>query len=204
MRVPDLRQAAAGEGRLAGEALEEDAAERVDVARLSRFEALDQLGREVVRGAEDLTLAGEAGRVGGAREAEVGQGGGTVVVEEHVRGLHVAMEHAPVVQLVEPPAELRRELDRFVDLQAPPAQQLGKGSAVVVRHREIRHSLRVPELEDRHDVPRIDSARDPRLAGEAGEHDGVRGALGAEQLESNSRAVVARRAEHEARCARSE
>src|SRR5206468_10440128 len=32
VRVPDLRQAAAGEGRLAGEALEEDAAERVDVA----------------------------------------------------------------------------------------------------------------------------------------------------------------------------
>src|SRR5947208_8373533 len=45
---PDLRQAAAGKRRLAGQALEEDTTERVDVARLGRFEALDQLGREVV------------------------------------------------------------------------------------------------------------------------------------------------------------
>src|SRR3712207_9566095 len=60
----------------------------VDVA------ALDLLGRAVVDRAEELSRLREAAlRVGLAREAEVGEVR-AVVVEQDVRGLHVAVDEA--------------------------------------------------------------------------------------------------------------
>ena len=74
MREAELRVVAARERRRAGDALVEQAAERVDVARrASRRLALDQLRRQVVRGADELAVARELRRVGAAGEAEVGE-----------------------------------------------------------------------------------------------------------------------------------
>src|SRR5204862_450287 len=73
MGEPDLRRAAARERRRSGEALEEHAPERVDVALPRRLPALDQLWREVVRRAEELALGGQPRRVRAARQPEVRQ-----------------------------------------------------------------------------------------------------------------------------------
>ncbi len=114
VREGDLRRTAACERRLAHEALVEDAAERVEVALPRRLRAFDQLRGEVVRGAEDLALRGQAGGVSRAREAEVGERGRTLAVEQDVRGFDVAVEDVLAVQRVEPARELRGEFDQVV------------------------------------------------------------------------------------------
>jgi hypothetical protein len=138
MREPDLGDPAAGEGRLAGETLVEDAAERVDVARTRCLLPLDQLGREVVRSAEELALGGEPRRIRAARQAEVGQRGDAVAVEEHVRRLDVAVQHVTPVERVEPAPKLRRELDRLLGREwAERPQPERQRAAGVERHGEI-------------------------------------------------------------------
>src|SRR5205807_812342 len=112
---PDLCRPAAGERRLANDGLVQETAERVQDAWPCRFLPLDQLRSQVVRGAEQLAVAGQPGRVGGAREAEVRERRGSVSFEEHVRRLDVAMKDPVLVQGVETPAELRRQVDRIVE-----------------------------------------------------------------------------------------
>ena len=133
----DLGEAAVAEGRLSCEALVEDAAEGVNVALSRRLVALDQLWREVVRGAEDLAVGGEASRVRCAGEAEIGQRR-SPAVEEHVRRLHVAVEDSLDVERVEPLAELRRKVEHFIHRRAlERAQAHGERAPAVVRHDEV-------------------------------------------------------------------
>ena len=138
----DLGNPSSRERRFAREALVEDAAKRVDVALARRLLALDQLRGEVVRRAEQLSVGGEAGRVGAAREAEIGERGGALAVEEHVRRLHVAVQHAAGVQRVEAAAELSRELGGLFDAERPERlQPQCQRAARVERHREIGAAL---------------------------------------------------------------
>src|SRR5205823_2674515 len=98
-----------GKRRLTGDALVQQAAKGIDVARFGRFTAFDQLGCQVVRRADDLPLGGQPGRVDGTGETEVRQCGDARGVEEDVRRLHVAVNDLALMQLVEAAAELRRE-----------------------------------------------------------------------------------------------
>jgi hypothetical protein len=135
VREPDLGRAASRERRLSCEALVQHAAERVDVALPGRLPALDQLGREVVRRAEQLALGGEPRRVRPAREPEVGQSCGALAVEQHVRRLDVPVQHPARVKSIEPAAELRREIDGLLHRQRPEqAQPQRERAARVVRH----------------------------------------------------------------------
>ena len=137
MGEPDLRRAAARERRRSGEALEEHAPERVDVALPRRLPALDQLRREVVRRAEELALGGQPRRVRAARQPEVRQSRSSLAVEEHVRGLHVPVQDSALVKGIEPAPELRGEVDGLVDAERPEqAQPESERAAGVVRHRE--------------------------------------------------------------------
>ena len=79
-----------------GEALEEHAAERVDVDRRRDLAALDLLGRRVVDAADEhprLRLAAAAGELGDAevRQERAARGG---ILEEDVGRLDVAVHHA--------------------------------------------------------------------------------------------------------------
>ena len=68
-----------------------------------------------MRRPEQLAVGGQAGRVRAAREAEVRQRSGPLAVEQDVRGLDVAVQHALPVQRVEAAPELGGELDGVVD-----------------------------------------------------------------------------------------
>jgi len=129
MRERELGGAPAGEGRLAGDRLVQEAAERVDVARRSRLRSLDQLGSQVVQAAEDLAFVREPSRIRRPGEPEVGQCGDAVVGEQHVRRLDVPVENPRRVQRIEPAAELRREVGDLVDPErAAPAQPPARDS----------------------------------------------------------------------------
>ena len=142
VREPDLGYASPREGRLAGEALVEDAAEGIDVALPRRLLSFDQLRCEVVRRAEQLAVRGQARRVGAAREAEVGERCGALAVEQHVRRLDVAVQDAPDVERVEPAPELGRELGCLVDPERPQRlQPQGQRAARVERHRQVGPAL---------------------------------------------------------------
>jgi hypothetical protein len=138
VRVADLRSAAAGERRLADEAFVEDAAEGVDVALAARLAALDQLGRQVVRRPEQLAVGGQAGRVRAAGEAEVRQRRCALAVEQDVRRLDVAVQHALPVQGVKAAPELGGELNGVVEPErAYDAQPQGERATRVEGHREV-------------------------------------------------------------------
>ena len=142
VREPDLRRAAAGEGRLAGETLVQHAAERVDVAPPTRLPTLDQLRREVVRRPEQLTLGGQPRRVRAAREPEVGQSRSPLAVEEHVRRLDVPVQHPARVKSIQPAAELRGEVDGLIYTERPEqAQPQRERAARVVGHRQELDAL---------------------------------------------------------------
>ena len=119
----DLGRRAAGEGGLADEALVDDAAEGVDVAWRAELAAFDQLGREVVRRPENLAVRGQPGRLGAACKAEVREHSGARAVEQHVRGLHVAVQHSALVQRIEASSDLSREPGRGFRVEPSRAQE---------------------------------------------------------------------------------
>ena len=142
MREPDLRRASPRERRLAGEALVQHAAERVDVALARCVPPLDQLGGEVVRRPEQLAFGGEPCRVRPPCEPKVGQRRGALVVEEHVRRLDVPVQDPARVKRIQPAPELRREVDRLVHRERPEQTQPQRERAAgVVRHREELDAL---------------------------------------------------------------
>jgi uncharacterized protein (DUF924 family) len=138
VREADLRDAATRERRFAYDAFVEDTAERVDVALARRLLALDQLGREVVRGTEQLAVGGQARRVGAAREPEVREGRDALPIEKDIRRLHVPVQDSARVQRVEPARELGGELGSLIEPErAERAQPVRQRTAGVERHRQI-------------------------------------------------------------------
>ena len=113
-----------------------------------------------------LALARQLGRVGAAREAEVGERGGAVAVEQDVRRLHVAV-HDPAARAARrgPRPSWAARHGRLVERERPcAADARGERAARVERHR--RGS---PSPTSRSGTRCRDSiaAREPRLAGEA-------------------------------------
>ena len=107
---------------LAGQALVEDRPEREDVgARVHLVRApLDLLRREVVRRPEDQPGAREVGPGGGVlRQPEVDDPrAARPLLEDHVRGLEVAVEDAVLVRVLDPGEDPLQHLAR-----APPRQR---------------------------------------------------------------------------------
>ena len=109
---------------MAGQALEEHAAERVLVAATVGLGALDLLGRDVVDGADEGARRSELDRRGGVlRQSEVGE----VAVlgdarraslgDEDVPGLDVAVDEAAHVRGVERAADLRGDRQGALGLE---------------------------------------------------------------------------------------
>ena len=112
------------------------------------------------------------------------------------------MENPLVVERVEPLAELRCEIDRLVQAQAPGvAQALCQRAAGIEGQDQIRMAVGLTEVQDRDDVARLDPLGEPRLALEAGPRDRVVVDLGAQQLEHYVCAVRVAGAVDHAACA---
>ena len=106
MRVHLRQLGVARERDAAGERVEEERAERVDVGARVGLLAADLLGGGEVGRADEVAGAGEAGGARGGRvlrQAEVGQVGVllALVGDQHVRRLDVAVDEAAAVRGVE-------------------------------------------------------------------------------------------------------
>ena len=190
MRPQDAHALPVGERRLAEQALPHDAPEAVHVGRGGHVLAADLLGRHVVQRAERLARAGQQASLGVLRQAEVGDVDDALVVQQDVRGLHVAVDEVLRVEGVEPLAGLaahpdgERQVDRAVALD-----HLGERAATDEPLGQIGDALLLARVEDRHDVVVRDGLGDARLALEALAEDGVAGEVGLDELERHLLAV---------------
>ena len=178
------------ERRLAGQALEEHAAERVHVGATVDLTPLDQLGCDVLGGTEDMTGRGERGlprheladaevrKVGTLATAGVRRG------QEHVARLDVTMHETSRVGGVQRVSDLGEHGDRAVRSQGPFARNRPtKIGPVDVAHRDVQHPVRVAGVMDGNDARMLDRRRLPRLAQEPSPVLTVLRELGREQLE---------------------
>ena len=108
----------AGKRRLAGQQLVEHRAERVEVRAGVGGAAERLLGRQVGDRADEHPLDRSPRAAIGRGEAEVAEPGGSVVAEPDVGGLEVAVDDAARVRVLERPADVDRDRDRAVDLEA--------------------------------------------------------------------------------------
>ena len=173
----------APEWRLAGETLVEHAPERVAVrARVDGF-AADLLGRQVVeRPDEPAGVRGVSAEL--LRDPEVGQVRVVAVVEEHVRGLHVAVDERPPVRGVEGVGHLGQDAKR--SLRAQLALAVEDASEVVAldeAHRQVELPVVLAGLVDRDHVRMVERGGEAWLAQEAGTERLVLGQLRRDQLQ---------------------
>jgi hypothetical protein len=177
------------EGHGAGEQLERHAGEAVFVGPAIDVLALDLLGRHVGGCAHERAHARQAGF--GARllgQPEVGQVGMLALsrlVDEHVAGLHVAVDEASCVGGVEGPGDLGQDDHGLVRIERPIGQAAGEVDPVDIPHREEGRAFDLARLVERDDVGMVDGRRESRLALEAGPEVGVLGQLVGQQLEGH-------------------
>ena len=127
VQVRDLERRRRDEGPAAGEQLEQRDAEGVEVGGRRRFVAADLLRAHVGWGADGEAGAGQAGvGVERAEQPEVGQLGGAVGGEQHVRRLDVAVNDAGGVQVGEAGEQRSGDGDDVGDRQRAVAQAVGE------------------------------------------------------------------------------
>jgi len=157
------------ERRGAGERLERRAGERVLTGPAVHQATLDLLGGHVAGGAEESARAGEATkRPGGLAQPEVRQvdvvrpATARAGVQQHVRGLDVAVHEAAPVRGVQGGRHLRDDAGGAARAQRPlPARERVNVPAGHVAHRDEEDLVRLARLEDRDDVRVIHRGRSP-------------------------------------------
>ena len=148
-------------GRAPAEALEEDAAERVDVGAAVDVAALDLLGRDVVDGADEASVGRQAAgrrKVSGESEiADVGVLSGRGVGDEDVSRLHVPMDETQRVRGVESLRDLRHEIERAFGVEASLVpEDLAKVRPFDVGHGEEENAVLLARVEDWDDVGMVE------------------------------------------------
>jgi len=157
-RLADVRQGGGdhrlpGEGAAPREELVSHDRQRVDIAGRTRGLALGLLRREVVRRAEDLAGLGHRGAGEGAGDAEVGEPGIAVVVDDDVRGLHVPVDHSRVVRRLERQRPLVEDIGDLIGAEwRPLLDDRRQGLALDELHDEVCRSGTFAEVVHRGDV----------------------------------------------------
>src|SRR5579884_1498446 len=194
MRVHGREVAFAVKGLRAGQTLEENAAERIDVGEATDLLALDLLWGDVVDRADETALGRQArdGRdVAGQPEvAEVGM----VALEQYVGRLHVSVDEPGTMRCIERVCDLRddRERERRVH-PAVALQHLSEVGAVDVAHREVQGVVLRAGVEHRNDVGVVETGRDAGLPQEPLPEAIVARELRREDLERDLAALRIRR-----------
>src|SRR4029079_1175394 len=169
-------------GPPAGEDLEQDQAEGVDVALRRRRLAGQQLRRHVLRRAGERRAA--VGGRGG--DPEVGDADVAVAVEHDVGRLEVAVNDAALVRGGDAGAQLAGDVDRLVRREdAEAAEQRREILAVDILHGQEAAAVGVAQVVEAADVLVGDLAGDAQLVVELGEARGVGGGPLGQELERN-------------------
>ena len=135
------------EGHAPGEHLVGHDAERVDVGRGADVRRRGLLRGHVVRRPGDHAGGGEAARgLEHLRDPEVGEVDAAVLVEEHVLRLHVAVDDALAVRVVEGVRHPAQDLDRPGQGDAPRLEQLRERAARHEPHRHPGDALRAVDV----------------------------------------------------------
>jgi hypothetical protein len=179
------------EGERPGQALEQHAAQRVDVGGGTDRLAGDLLGGDVVDRADELAR-GRQPRLGRGPlgEPEVGQVHVVQVVavgvdhDQDVARLDVPVDQAPAVGDVQRPADLPEDRQRLPGVEAALlGQHALEVGPVDVAHGDVEHALGVAGLVDRQHVGMVDGGGELRLADEPLPEPLVLGQLGRDDLE---------------------
>ena len=175
------------EGERAGEDLVQDDAQRVDVAAVVGGFAAGLLGGHVIDGADDGAGLGHGRpRLERARDAEVGDEGVPVAVDQDVLRLEVAVHDPGLVRRLERLGDLARQRQRPFDRQRPLAlQQRFEIFPLDELHRDELEVARLAEVVDAQDVLVGDAAGQQDLALEPFEDLGARRHVGADHLQGD-------------------
>ena len=184
VRVGRRRVVVARERHLAGEGLDRQARQRVDVGGGPDAHALQQLGRHVVDRPEHLAGDGEGEARGVAREAEVGEVHGRARIEQDVGRLDVAVDHVGGMGRVERVGHRGEDGDGIVDGDG------ARGDEVAQRARgqpggDVELAVDLAHPVDRDDVGVVQGGQHAALATEALAVDGVDRDVVAQHLEGD-------------------
>jgi hypothetical protein len=154
----------------------EDGAEAVDVRAHVGREAQGLLGGQVARRPEDRARGRERAAVDPPGQAEVDQAGSPLVVEHHVAGLEVAVQHTAGVGVLDPPRQRGRDRPRLGARERTLRQPGLEGAAGEEVLDEVRRRAVDDRLVDADDRGMVEPRQELRLAAEAGPLLGVLGA----------------------------
>ena len=184
----DLDERRAAIRRPAGQAVEEQRPERVDVGAAVERMSLRLLGRDVVARPEHPPGLRQRGCVVDARDAEVGQLGVAIGGQEHVVGLHVAMDDAALVGVGERRGHLHGDRERLGDRQAAlQGDPLVQVASVDELADDERPPVGLAAVDDRDDPGVREQRERARLALEAVDRVGRLEPPGVQQLDRDGR-----------------
>ncbi len=162
------------EGRLAGEHLVQDDAERVDVRLARDLVAQRLLGRHVVGRAQHASGGGEPLRLERPCDSEVRDLGAPVGVDQHVLRLHVPVHELGGVRGLERAPDLDRIRHRLGHRQpSQPPDAVLERLAVDVLEDDVGSAVVLARVDDGHDVRMVQPGDGAGLAPEALELIGV-------------------------------
>ncbi len=180
------------ERRLADEAFEQDATERVHVGRWTERRALELLGRRVLEGSDEHAGAGDTRTRGRAlREPEVREVHVLDVTravradDQDVAGLDVAMDQASGVSGVQRPSDAIDHRQRVVERQRRLIDESSEIRAGDVPHRDEQVAVVLARVVDGEDVRFVERGRELGFAHESVPEPLVVGELGGEHLEGD-------------------
>ena len=163
MLVQDVHNGRAREGQPAGQELEGDDGQRVEVRLAGRLAAPGLLGGHVRGGSRDRPAHGARVLAVHLGQPEVGQDRLPLAVEEHVGRLDVAMDDALGVGVVEGVAERLQDVERLLGLQRLLGKPLLEGAVGHVLGDHVGLSVEVAEIEHREDVAVAEPGHRPGL-----------------------------------------
>ena len=172
-----------GEGRVAGEHLEGDTGQRVDVGAMAAPAAAEALFGRHVAGCADVVARLRVRGADGLGDAEVGEVRPARLVDEDVGGLHVPMDDAAAVRVVERLGDRPQDRERPHPVHAAVLEDVGKGRPGHQPHGEVHHAVGFTRRVHGHDRGVLEVTHRARLVAEPPHEVRVEGQRTGEHLE---------------------